>query len=114
MTTPPTGKLDRVRAPSLSRSEALDLVLGELGEALQKSESPAEIVPTESTKLMGTSAPLDSVGLVSLIVGIEREIEARYGVRLELADERAMSRRPGPFRNAGTLADYVAQRVAEP
>ena len=92
--------------------DLLDLVLRELRTAIDRSGSPANVVPTASTKLMGSNAPLDSVGLVSLILGLENAIEARYGVRLELADERAMSRRPSPFRSTATMASYIAERLA--
>ncbi|MBI3522162.1 MAG: hypothetical protein HY071_03560 [Chloroflexi bacterium] len=98
---------------TLPRAEALELVLRETQRALAESDESRDVTADESTRLMGSQAPLNSVGLVSLIISLEREIDARFGRKLELADDRAMSRRPSPFRTVGTLADYIAERVSE-
>ena len=68
--------------------------------------------PTRDTLLFGDSGLLDSVGLVSLIVAVEQEIENDLGVSIVLADERAMSQKSSPFRSIGALADYAATLVA--
>lgn len=98
---------------SVLRSDVLDLVVAQLREALERSDASDRGEAGESTKLMGSHAPLDSVGLVALIVGLEREIHSRWGRLLELADGRAMARRPSPFRTAGTLADYITERLGD-
>lgn len=67
---------------------------------------------SRDTLLFGESGLLDSVGLVSLIVAIEQEIENDLGVSIVLADERAMSQKNSPFRSIGALADYAATLVA--
>jgi len=67
---------------------------------------------SRETLLFGESGLLDSVGLVSLIVAIEQEIENDLGVSIVLADERAMSQKHSPFRSIGALADYAATLVA--
>ena len=68
--------------------------------------------PKRDTVLFGDSGLLDSVGLVSLIVAIEQEIENELGVSIVLADERAMSQQHSPFRSIGALADYAASLVS--
>ena len=67
---------------------------------------------SRDTLLFGESGLLDSVGLVSLIVAIEQEIENDLGVSIVLADERAMSQKNSPFRSIGALADYAASLAA--
>lgn len=67
---------------------------------------------SRETLLFGESGLLDSVGLVSLIVAIEQEIENDLNVSIVLADERAMSQKNSPFRSIGALADYAATLVA--
>ena len=64
--------------------------------------------PTRTTLLFGDAGLLDSVGLVSLIVAIEQEIETELGASIVLADERAMSQKHSPFRSIGALSDYAA------
>jgi len=61
--------------------------LAELGEP-----EPAEV--TEATRLVGERAVLSSLALVC-------------------QRERALSQQHSPFRSIGTLADYVAQLLAE-
>ena len=65
------------------------------------------------TPLFGKDGTLDSVDLVNLIVAVEEAIEARYGIAVTLADERAVSRKHSPFLTIGSLAQYSADRIAE-
>jgi acyl carrier protein len=67
----------------------------------------------KDTLLFGESGLLDSVGLVSLIVAVEQEIENDLGVSVVLADERAMSQANSPFRTLGALAEYASTLAAE-
>jgi acyl carrier protein len=79
---------------------AVDWINGDLppGRQLDKSME---------TRLVGSQAVLDSLQLVRLIIGIEREVEDAFGVALTLADERALSMKQSPFRSIGSLADYI-------
>lgn len=67
-----------------------------------------DIVP-ESTRLVGGDAAVDSMGLVSLILGLEERLSDGLGVDVTIMDERALSRSRSPFRTVGTLADYVLE-----
>jgi D-alanine--poly(phosphoribitol) ligase subunit 2 len=65
--------------------------------------------PVEAgSALFGETGLLDSVGLVSLVVALEQEIEDQFGEQVSLADERALSQRNSPYRTVSTLADYAA------
>lgn len=63
--------------------------------------------------LFGPDGHVDSLGLVTLVAAVEREIEERFDAFVILADERAMSRAKSPFRTVGTLAEYAAERIQE-
>ena len=65
------------------------------------------------THLFGEGGQLDSMGLVSLIVSVEEEVESEFGLNLILASDRAMSVRRSPFATVGSLADYVESLMAE-
>ena len=56
---------------------------------------------------------LDSLGLVRFIVMVEERIEDLTGQRLTLASDRAMSRRTSPFKNLQTLAEFIAECLAD-
>ena len=79
---------------------AIDWINGELPPDRQLIKAP-------ETRLLGSETALDSMGLVSLIVTIEREVEDAFGVALTLADERALSMKASPFRSIQSLADYI-------
>ena len=61
--------------------------------------------------LFGAPSPLDSLGLVALLIDIEEAFE-RQGHAIVLSDERALSQSRSPFRNISSLADYIQQLLA--
>ncbi len=61
--------------------------------------------------LYGGDNGVDSLSLVRLIAAIERASEVRFGRRIVLADEKAMSARNSPFRSAATLARLLHDRL---
>jgi len=62
--------------------------------------------------IYGRGSPLDSLGLVSVILEIEESLRER-GVNISLSDERAMSQRHSPFRNVDALSDYIEQVIRQ-
>jgi acyl carrier protein len=93
----------------ISRDDIEKLTRGAVEDALEEQdlEVPADL-GTE-TKLFGRNAPLDSLGLVSLVMEIEERLEEEHSLSVVLADERAMSRRASPFRTLGSLVDYIEE-----
>jgi acyl carrier protein len=67
----------------------------------------------EDLPLLGADSPLDSMGLVMLIVDVEQKINDQYHADLILANERAMSRRHSPFRTVGAFAEYIVELLQE-
>ena len=65
------------------------------------------------TILFGKGGQLDSLGLVSLIVEVEQQVEEELGITITLADERAMSQQKSPFMTIQSLSDYVSLLVEE-
>ena len=76
----------------------------ELGEDL---EIESLKTATPETPMIGIKSDVDSITLVSIIVDVEERLADYLDLELVLADERAMSQRRSPFRNAKTLAEYV-------
>jgi D-alanine--poly(phosphoribitol) ligase subunit 2 len=65
------------------------------------------------TVLFGNEGRLDSLSLVNLLVIIEQNIEDEFDISLTIADERAMSQKQSPFKNIGTLANYLYMLLKE-
>lgn len=56
--------------------------------------------------LFGPDSPLDSLGLVSLLIDIEEALSDR-GFDVTLGDAKAMSRSASPFRSVPVLVAYI-------
>jgi acyl carrier protein len=92
-----------------------EAVLREIYDAIRRVNELREpgdrLACAEDTVLYGPGGALDSLGLVSLLLDVEEAVNARSGQSLVLADEHAMAQRRNPFRDVGSLADYVTARL---
>ncbi len=75
--------------------------------------APQSDPPTAATVLFGPGAKLDSMGLVTLVVDVEQQLQQTFNLTITLADDRAMSQRSSPFRTIGTLRDYILLLAGE-
>lgn len=71
-------------------------------------EARLDVSPTGL--LFGAGSPLDSLGLVSLLLDIEEALQSR-GFDVTLSDERAMSQTRSPFRNVPALVAYIGEHI---
>jgi acyl carrier protein len=69
-----------------------------------------EVSPT--APLFGPASPLDSLGLVGLLIDIEEAFD-RAGHPVTLSDERALSQTRSPFRDIPALVSYLATLTRE-
>ena len=91
------------------RNDAVQVIIAALRTAVEPGAADAAF--REDTVLYGAGGRLDSLGLVSLILEVEAAVNAETGQKLVLADAHAMSQKRSPFRNVGSLADYVIARL---
>ena len=82
----------------------------EYNDGLPKDE---QISLDSSSSIYGANSNLDSMGLVSFIVGVEQNIEDKFNQSISLADEKAMSQKTNPYQNINTLADYILHLLDE-
>ena len=73
--------------------------------------SERQLTTSMDTILFGNGAKLDSLGLVTLLVIIEQNIEDEYNIVLTIADEKAMSQKNSPFRTVKSLKEYLAKLI---
>ena len=97
----------------IGKAEIGKLVTVCLQDVLLERDPPAPGPVEPSTRLIGPSAVLDSLGLVTLITDVEQRLEEEYDIALTLADDRAVSQRNSPFRSVQSLADYIALLIEE-
>lgn len=66
------------------------------------------------TVLLGESAHLDSLTLISLIVAIEQEIDRTFHVTVNLIDtEDITSMQTSPIRTIGSLVHHASERLTD-
>jgi acyl carrier protein len=76
----------------------------------RKPESRLVIAP--DAPLFGGGSPLDSLGLVSLLIDIEEALQDR-GHAMTLSDARAMSQTRSPFRDVPALVAYIQEGLQQ-
>ena len=89
------------------------IVLESLAQVYSQIHPGKDLHPSADTVLFGAEGVLDSLGLVTFVVGVEQGIEDALQVTLILADERAVSQKNSPFRTVTTFVNYVERRIAE-
>jgi acyl carrier protein len=94
----------------LNQSEILEIVLEALTASNQGRLENMRLEVSPTAKLFGRSSPLDSLGLVALLIDIEDAFDRR-GVTIVLSDERAMAQSRSPFRDVPALVEYIGGLV---
>ena len=87
------------------------LVLRAVQALNQQLPTETQVPVALDTPLFGEGGPVDSLGLVNLILWLEETIAAEWGVEVTLSDDRAFSP-ASPFRNGRLLADHVNSLIA--
>ena len=88
-------------------------VLAAVQEANRQLPPGSQLDATVETVLFGRDGKLDSLGLVNLILEVERGLEEELGVSIVLADEKAFSQKSSPFRTVQALIDYIVELLDE-
>jgi hypothetical protein len=90
----------------VSEAAVREVVLQSLSAANLARDPSSQLVVSADAPIFGPESPLDSLGLVALLLDIEEGLQA-IGCNVVLSDERAMSERRSPFRSVPALVAYV-------
>tara|TARA_B100001121_G_C18345465_1_gene459967 strand:+ start:248 stop:562 length:315 start_codon:yes stop_codon:yes gene_type:complete len=90
--------------------EVLNIINKSIDE-VNKLNKKYKLSKKTSSPLIGPKSNLDSLGLVNLILNIEKNIEEKFSLSLVIADEKAMSQEKSPFRNINSLKEYICLMV---
>jgi acyl carrier protein len=96
---------------SIASPEIEGVVLEAIRNANLARTPDAQLAVGPEAPIFGADSPLDSLGLVALLIDIEDALAAQ-GVDVSLSDDRAMSQRRSPFRTVATLVEYIGAIVA--
>ena len=75
-------------------------------------DSAAQLTVSPDAPIFGRGSPLDSLGLVALLMDIEEGLQD-LGCDLSLSDDRAMSQNRSPFRSVPSIVAYIAALARE-
>jgi hypothetical protein len=92
--------------------EIAALVLDTLRTTNQWRAADQQLEVSLEAPIFGPTSPLDSLGLVALLIDLEEQLQAR-GYALTFNDAAAMSEQRSPFRNVPSLVDYIAKHLAD-
>lgn len=90
----------------ITREAIENAVLTALTTANEMRAADQQLEVSPAAPIYGSKSPLDSLGLVSLLIDVE-DLLRDLGVDVTLSDERAMSQARSPFRSVKALVDYI-------
>ena len=93
---------------TVDKSRITALVFAAVDELNQQLRKAQRLEKSPTTPISGTSATLDSLGLLNLIVQVEQQLEQEFQVSVTLADDAVMAQENTPFQTLGTLTDYIS------
>lgn len=97
----------------MTYQEINHLVIETYKQILFETGKLIEADPDKTTPIMGPESLFDSVDLVNFIVNLEQLLEEDWAISILLADERAMSQTISPFRNIGSICEYIEVLINE-
>ncbi len=89
------------------KDSVVQCIYAAIDEANRDRPGKPPIEKSPQTAIHGTASDLDSLGLINFVVTLEENLEQSLGVSLVLADDRALSQEPSPFRSVADLAAYI-------
>lgn len=92
----------------MDKAQILTMVKASVSEYAESKENKIQV--DENTPLIGKGSPLDSLGLVNVIIDLETRL-TEQGFEVVLASEEAMYGNDTPFRSVSTLAGYIADTI---
>ena len=89
----------------------IEIIIQQVEEVNEELTSKIPLEQGGEAPLFGGDGVLNSLMLVTLIVGVEQAVEDELDAVLTLADEKAMSQKSSPFRTIKSLAEYVEKCI---
>ena len=96
----------------MEQEAILAIVLSVVAQANLARVNSQRLEVSPTAPLFGPASPLDSLGLVALLIDIEEAFD-RAGCPITLSDERALSQTRSPFRDVPALVSYLGTLTRE-
>ena len=93
----------------VNRSSIVDAVYVAIRNTNEAFPIEKKIEPSELERIIGAGAKIDSLGFVTLMVAVEKEVEAAVGSCPSLVED--LSDSSAGVTTVGQLIDYIAKRT---
>jgi acyl carrier protein len=89
------------------REKILKAIFEAIDDINKQTPKDERLAKSADTKLYGGDGPLDSLGLVNLIVATEDRLESLCGLSISLAEEHVLDENENRFETVASMADFV-------
>ena len=89
------------------REKIIQAIFEAIDDINKQTVKDERLAKSENTKLYGSDGPLDSLGLVNLIVATEQRLESLCGLSISLAEESVLDEDESRFETVASMADFV-------
>ena len=94
--------------------ETIKDVIFSAAKSFNTTQDPnSQIVLDEATVLIGQGAAIDSMGLVSLLIEIEQQLQEKLQLSVNFTSEKAMAARVSPFRRIRTVIEFICDKLPD-
>jgi acyl carrier protein len=107
-----TTRSPALNMTTLTASDALDAIYQTIDEVNRQLPRASALAKSPGTVLTGEGGALDSLGLITLLVGIEEALQSK-GFQLAVLDEDALAEAGGPYRTVGSLRDWLVAKSGQ-
>lgn len=90
-----------------------EIICDAMAELNEQLDPDKKVEYSETLKLVGSKAALDSISFVTLIAIIEDLVSDRLGKNIMIVNDKAFSREKSPFRSVLSLSDYIIEQLNE-
>jgi acyl carrier protein len=94
----------------MEREKIEEVIVTTLNDYLKEQDIEGEVV--SDSILFGSESPVDSMGLVNVLIELESYFRGQ-GYRVLLTSEENLSRASSPFRTVATLTDFILELIEE-
>lgn len=100
-----------MNSPNLERQQIEVVIVAAIRMINLAREPDHQVAESPTAVLYGPGSPLDSLGLVSLLIEVEEGLRDE-GAVVSLSDERAVSQKRSPFRDVPSLIQFIENSLS--
>jgi len=91
----------------IDKTQAIEAIYAAVDELNAQLADDQQLEKITNASLTGDDSPLDSLGLINLLVAVEQVLAERYNANIHLLDENLFGETDGPYQTLGTLAEFA-------